>query len=205
MYNKSDVPAVCDPLGFSCEIEQLPNVGVIDHTILNHLYTKYDTLGDVTIFIPASANMHHKRRRTDATVNKAFETNNSVIYGFLRPEGVKKHNYNFMIDRWVTSNPSNQDSNEVYRQAPAPIRPFGRWYEHFFPGQDSQYESNAGVFAVSRAHVHQRPREFYKKLLDEVDSSKYHEASHFMERCWPSIFHPFPAECFYEIKSLYLR
>lgn len=204
IYNKSKSAVLCKPDGAICEITNLPNVGVCDHTYLYHLVNNYDTLADVTIFLPASGDLQTKRARVDATINKAFETKDTVIYGFLNPQGTKVKQYGFRIDRHVTASKHNQELGDNFRQAPAEVRPFGLWYETHFPGINVPYESNAGIFAVSRKHVYLRPKEFYQRLLEQVDDSKFHEASHFIERSWPAIFHPLPPQCFYHVYSLEL-
>jgi hypothetical protein len=180
----------------------LPNVGVCDQTYLHHIYTHYDNLPDVTVFIPASGYLGYKKKRIDFTLDKTFETGDSVVTGYYRPNGVRDTIYDFVIDKHVTAEKNNRN-NVNYHQAPANIRPFGAWYEHHFPGINSPYESSVGVFAASRKHIHQRPKDFYKMLLDQVSESKYHEASHFIERSWPAIFHPFPPTCFHDALMFY--
>jgi hypothetical protein len=202
IYNKSKTAVACKPEGAVCEITNLPNVGVCDHTYLYHIVDKYDTLADVTIFLPGSADLKNKVDRTHATIEKAFETKDTVIYGYLNPQGTKTKLYGFRIDRHVTASKHNQELGDTFRQTPAELRPFGLWYETHFPGVNIPYESNAGVFAVSRKHVHLRPKEFYQRLLEQVDDNKFHEASHYIERSWPAIFHPLPPQCFYHLYSL---
>lgn len=205
IYNKSKTAVLCKPDGAICEITNLPNVGVCDHTYLYHIVNNYDNLADVTIFLPASGDLKNKKDRVDATINKAFETKDTVIYGFLNPMGTKTKQYNFRIDKHVTSSTHNQELGDTFRQAPAEVRPFGLWYETHFPGINIPYESNAGIFAVSKKHVLLRPKEFYQRLLEQVDDNKFHEASHFIERSWPAIFHPLPPQCFYHTYSLELE
>lgn len=203
IYNKSDTEIKCPTWRSDCTIKQLPNVGVCDHTYLYHIVENYDSLADVTVFIPGSSQLHHKRPRVDATIDKAFSTGQSVVYGYLRPRGVKDTLFTFKIDRHVTADKNNQDELNYY-QYPAAVRPFGRWYEKHFPNERSNYESNGGIFAASKADLHQRSKEFYIELLEEVSKHKYHEASHFIERSWATILKLKPLN-FYSFALLGMR
>lgn len=196
VYNKSDKPIGCVLEGPQCEIVKLPNVGTCDHTYLTHFYTRYDDLADVTVCAPGSANMSHKLPRLKNTIKKAFETYNTVIYGRKHERPIKETLKDFVLDKWVTSAKENQEPGETYEHAPAAIRPFGSWYSAHFPGLESKFEGSVGIFAVSRTDAHHSSKEKYAELLKEVNKVPYHEAAHYMERSWPSIFHPIVEDSF---------
>lgn len=197
LYTKAEEPQTlpsCPVSSAPCKISRLPNVGVCDHTYLHHIYTNYDTLADITVFLPASASLPHKIERAKKIVATAFEKGVALVPAIERPRPVHEHSANFTLTRWVTSEESNRTPGESYFHAPASPRPFGAWYKGHFPGVSTRYETNAGIFAATREMIHRRPRSFYKSLLDEVSKHRFHEASHFIERSWSAIFDPLPAE-----------
>jgi hypothetical protein len=91
----------------------------------------------------------------------------------------------------------NAGTNGKDKQALAKVRPFGLWYAKYFPGVQTKSASFCGLMAISREHLHRRPRSFYEALLSEVDKDKSPEASHFLERSWSSVGDPLPPETLY--------
>ena len=79
----------------------------------------------------------------------------------------------------------------------AEVRPFGKWYESLFSGIKVKAPVFGGIFAVSREHIRSREKAFYETLIKQVNTHKFHEASHFMERSWTSIFIGVPDDCYY--------
>ena len=199
IYNKSDTPFECPTIenkDTKCSVKSIPNVGVCDQTYLYHIVHHYTDLADVTIFAPGSAEIPSKLPILDFTIRRAFETKNTVLNTFEFDVSIKEAMYNFVIPFYPTGyiNNKNGDKGE---QALADIRPFGPWWEANFPGVEVKKATFLGMMAVSKEHIHQRPLEFYKKLLDQISKNKFHEASHYMERAYTGIFHPIPAECIY--------
>jgi hypothetical protein len=71
---------------------------------------------------------------------------------------------------------------------------YGPWYERVFgePYNDRPTMYPSAIFSVDRAHVLSRQKDFYERLIKEVD---YHNApveAHFMERSWLETFHVVP-------------
>jgi hypothetical protein len=196
IYNKSDRNITC-PVDH-CVVHNIPNVGVCDHTYLYHIVHSYDRLADVTIFAPGSADFEHKAEIIEFTIDKAFETKNTVMNTYKFDTEVSEAMYNFTMPTYPTAYGHNKDG-ETGRseQYLADVRPFGEWYKHNFPGVQVNDATFFGIMAISKEHIHQHPKAFYEKLLRQVDKDKFHEASHFMERSYQAMVHPLPPECIY--------
>lgn len=196
IYNKSDRNIKC-PINH-CVVHKIPNVGVCDHTYLYHIVHYYDRLADVTIFAPGSADFEHKAEIIEFTIDKAFETKNTVMNTYKFDTEVSEAMYNFTMPTYPTAYGENKDG-ETGRsnQYLAEVRPFGEWYKHNFPGVQVNHASFFAIMAISKEHIHQHPKAFYEKLLRQVDKDKFHEASHFMERSYQAMVHPLPPECIY--------
>jgi len=174
----------------NCKIIKLPNVGRCDHTYLHHIIENYDTLADVTFFTTASwPNIPIKQDLTLKMLNRTLETKDTTLYIFPY-----FNHYNFQIDNWTSTDENNRYNEETETQ-PSPIRPFGLWFDSNFPGEKIQYVQYKGIFAVSREHIQNRSKEFYKKLIKYLDSHPNPEAGHYMERAWATIFQPIPEKC----------
>lgn len=196
IYNKSDQALSCHLE--HCVVHRIPNVGVCDHTYLYHIVHYYDRLADVTIFAPGSADFEHKAEIVQFTIDKAFETKNTVMNTYKFDTEVSEAMYNFTMPTYPTAYGQNKDG-ETGRsnQYLAEVRPFGEWYKHNFPGVQVNHATFFAIMAISKEHIHQHPKAFYEKLLRQVDKDKFHEASHFMERSYQAMVHPLPPECIY--------
>ena len=200
IYSKSDKPI--SPPSFKNKstkfhIKEINNVGVCDHTYLYHIVNNWDNLAPVTIFLPGSADMAHKVPLTNFTIDKALETKNTVLNVYPFDIGVGEAMYNFTMEAYPTGHSDNQDEYGESPQALAEIRPFGAWYAANFPGEQPKEASFFGIFALSRDHIHRRPKSFFENLLRQVNTHKFHEASHFIERAYPAMIHPAPPECMF--------
>lgn len=177
------------------KVVKLENIGRCDHTYIYHMAHNYADLATVTIFTTGSAHLPHKNGNMRFIVPKVFETHNSVFRVMDEPDYREKFK-EFKMNSWRATNTNNQNSNSSKNiLSPAIIRPFGKWYESLFQGIEVKQVAYGGVFAVSRAHIHHRPVDFYKKLLDQFPNHSNPEIGHYFERVWLAIFHPVPSEC----------
>jgi hypothetical protein len=137
-----------------------------------------------------------KSDKTGNVLRKLLATRDTVIYGAWYNDVCKKY-HNFTLSHWNGTNTDNQKLSQS-RCNPAQIQPFGAWYRHHF-GDDLRIQvvSFTSIFAVSKRHIHQRPRDFYETLLAELEKSSNPEEGHFVERAWVAIFHPLPSECLF--------
>jgi len=174
------------------KIVKLPNVGVCDHTYLYHIIDNYDNLSNVTIFLPGSCMDDAKIERTETIVKKTIETKNTVIYGVYDIQDIKDRLYNFTLENWITSNDKNKELNSTSKLRQCDINPFGKWYESVFEVINNKYITFTGIFSASRTHIHNKDKEFYKKLIEFVNKNKNEECAHYIERSWISILSPLP-------------
>ena len=199
IYNKSTKPIECPKIENSttqCKVHTIPNVGVCDHTYLYHIVHNYDTLADVTIFTPGSGDNDYKKDILDFTIKKALETKNTVMNVYTFDVGVGEAMYKFTMPKYSLGmkNNFNGDVREDPQEL-ATVRPFGEWYSKNIPGEQTKHGSFFGIMAISKEHIHRRTKSFYEGLLQQVNTHKFHEASHFMERSWSGIVHPLTPEC----------
>jgi hypothetical protein len=108
---------------------------------LYHIVHYYDRLADVTIFAPGSADFEHKAEIIEFTIDKAFETKNTVMNTYKFDTEVSEAMYNFTLPTYPTGYAENQDGVINGQEAPqklADIRPFGAWYAANFPGDQAK-------------------------------------------------------------------
>lgn len=201
IYNKSGKPMTCPVFHNTktkCKIHNLPNVGVCDHTYLYHIIHNYDSLADVTIFAPGSAEFEHKMEIFDFTIDKVFETKDTVMNTYKFDIETSEAMYHFNMPEYPTSYDMNKDGVKgPTEQKLADVRPFGEWYKKNFPGVNTDRATFFAIMAISRQHIHHRAKSFYEGLLKQMNTHQFHEASHFMERCYLAMIHPIPESCIY--------
>jgi hypothetical protein len=191
VYNKGKNDGICKLNAHICEQHTLPNEGRCDHTYLYHIINNYDKLADVTIFTKGSSSAHREKKKLLFTISKVFETKNSVFSTANMHTPVHLSAAGFQLDGYQSSFIENRNSNpDSNKMKPACMRPFDTWYKHHFPDINVNYVVYAGIFAVSRKHIHNRPIEFYKKLLKQLEGHSNPEVGHYIERSWIAIFHP---------------
>lgn len=202
IYDKSDKPIKCPKIentATKCHVKQIPNVGVCDNTYLYHIVHHYDNLADVTIFAPASGHLDHKREMLDFTINTALSKKDTVVSAYTFDISAKEAMYKFTMAEYPIATKDNHTDDNNWKHELASPRPFGEWYAKNFPGVEIKQASFFGIFAASKAHIHAKPKKFYEDLLKQVNTHKFHEASHFIERSWPAILGA-PEECMYYAK-----
>lgn len=197
IYNKSNDPVEnCKNEYANCVIKTLPNVGVCDHTYLYHIIENYDTLADVTVFAPGSANLDYKKEVFKKTLDSVMATKDSFLNVYKFDVPIENAMYSFVVPNHVLANKQNHDNND-FTNVPASPTPFGPWFQANFTGVSTPYASFLGIFAASKEHIRQRPKSFYEGMLKQVNTSVFHEASHFIERAWFIIINP-SKSCIYE-------
>jgi len=179
----------------NCVIKKLPNVGVCDHTYLYHIVHSYNDLADITVFVPASADLYHKKSRLERVVRLALD-GEPALFGY-NVSKLRDHQYNFNLTAYEVTDPDNKELGESYTLAPANPRPFGLWMDTYLPGSTCPYVTFLGLFSASKGMIHDHPLSFYRPFLDQLSHAKYPEAAHYMERAWAALFWPFPSEYFH--------
>lgn len=192
VYNKGKNDRMCKLKSITCKQYILPNHGRCDHTYLYHIIHNYNNLADVTIFTKGSSNNYRERKKLLFTISKVFETKNSVFSVSDTRTPVHLSAAGFQLDEYKSSYHENHDTdpkNDITK--PADIRPFDKWYLHHFSDINITQIVYSGIFAVSKKHIHNRPIEFYKNLLKQLEGHSNPEVGHYIERSWIAIYYPY--------------
>ena len=168
-------------------IINLDNVGRESHTYLYHVINNYDNLSNVTIFLPGSSSASYKKTKALNVFNNISENNNNIFS--CMKENLYETQKNFTIDYWLLSNEDNKTINSDAKIFLSDKRPFGDWYNHFFKNKDINCITYNSIFAVSKKTILNKPIEFYKSLLNEVNENHNPETNHYLERSWASVFY----------------
>lgn len=178
---------------------KLENIGRCDHTYLYHIISKYDELADNNIFTTGSVDLAHKSKKLDYILKKTLQTNNSVFEGSYY-FNVRDSVYDFQMSHYESTYERN---NTKENMAVSKIRPFGKWYDSHFKGINIHLINWSGIFSISRKHIQQHTKEYYKNLIDDFPNNSNPEVGHYFERAWLAVFNPIPNECIYYEYSLY--
>lgn len=199
LYHKhpTQPPKILQPfLGkINLVVENVPNVGRCDHTMLHHLEKRYDEIGDVTISLPGSTHAswfksyawHHVKKN----LRKFFTCDAQQRPMVNFPCTSRCRNPNFTMDDYTCiSNCSNRQKQSFVQASP---RGMYKWFRHHAPwwhGNELTLErmSYMCIFAVNKAGVCSIPRRCYKQLLAPLSEADNIEAGHYMERLWVNLW-----------------
>jgi len=190
IYDKSDRYTNCPRFLNNCSVIKLKNVGLCDHTYLYHIIHNYDNLSDYNIFIPASAYINStKKRKLDSIFKSIFERKAPIISGNTY-NGTPTHTvlHNFTLDHWAPTEEVNRKDHNNFNLQKSDIRPFGDWYKNYFSGESTDRVSYLGMFGVTREMIQEHTKEKYISLIKTVETDKFPEAAHYMERSWASLY-----------------
>jgi hypothetical protein len=176
---------------------KLKNIGKCDHTYLYHIINNYDNLANVTIFTTGSVLLSRKFIKFNKILSLSKSTNNSVFINEIFLNNVRDDLYDFTINHWLSSD-SNNSKNELSELILSPIRPFGLWFDKYFPNIIINKVNYLGIFSVSQNHIKQHTLLYYKNLIELFPDHPNSEVGHYFERSWIAIFHPIPDNCIYD-------
>jgi len=189
IYNKSD-NSNFHTSDKTENIVKLPNVGRCDHTYLYHIINNYDNLSNITVFLPGSINMDHKRNKSKRLLDEIESREKNVFIG-NKYGNVKDSFYNFQMEEWKASDENNAKINPENKLELASVRPFGKWYDTKFNDERKvEYVSYYGIFSVSKNEILQNSKSYYEDLIQELENSSNPEVGHYFERSWNAVFHP---------------
>jgi len=191
IYNKGPEMS-CPPSKSPCSVRALPNVGLCDHTYLHHIVNA--DLADITVFLPASADLPHKKERLRKVIDLAMK-GQPALFG-ANVGDLRKHEKSFQLSNWEVTAPSNKDGTSTL--TPSADRPFGTWYDKYIK-VECPYITYNGLFSLTKEMIWKHPPGYYKTLLDQVSQDKYPEAAHYIERAWGAMVYPFPTSVFHRI------
>ena len=173
------------------KIINLPNVGRCDHTYLHHIVRNYDTQGlaKITIFLPGSINMAHKKPIAYRMMNYILKTKIAAFFA-QHSENIRNEFEGFTMDSYVCRNPYNRAINPEVKCLPALIRPYGSWYDHHFGDRLVKSYAYYGILSVDKRDIMQYKKIWFMKFLYGLARHSNPEAGHFTERSWAAIFYP---------------
>ncbi len=203
IYNKGDSPVIIPSNDkHVVNIVKLKNVGREAHTYLHHIISVYHKgITDITLFLMGScldtSALYRKREKMLLTLEKLSQGHATSFFPFARLFDIDNPEFNqFQIEQYTSTSVQNRTKNPTSELQLCNIRPFGAWFRKVFPDNPRPgVVSYNGIFAVSKEHIKQRPHAKYVELISYVQQSPNHEAAHYLERSWTSIFYPFPSEC----------
>ena len=177
IYNKGD------KLDINNEIF-LENVGRESETYLHYIITNYSNLPDVVVFTQARIS-DHKHGEINYLINiknEALQHNKSQNF-YIHNEGTNRHcnkiwnlrqDGYFLKDNYKNNNPIT----------------FVEWFKNNidinYPNPIYLYWN--AIFAVKKENIINKPIEYYKKLILEVNHHINSTEGHFFERSWYYIF-----------------
>ena len=176
---------------------KLNNIGKCDHTYLYHIINNYNNLADVTIFTTGSVSIPYKTEQFNIILENSISTMDSVFWALdINIESVRDNQYNFTLDEYNSTHENNKNINkEDNIIMPSEIRPFGVWYDTYFPHINIKRINYRGIFSVSKKHILQHELLYYKKLINLFPNHPNPEVGHYFERSWLAVFHPIPNSC----------
>jgi len=193
IYNKGSNQDFIKPSIY--RVFELPNVGRCDHTYLYHIVNNYSQLAPITIFLPGSIQLHHKKMLAIQLINHILTNKNAVFLGF-KTTSIKHTFSKFTLDNWCASDPNNLINNNNTQLEPALLRPYGKWYKHFFGNIIVQKYCYMSIFSINKLDIIKHDINRYKQLLNAVSRHSNPEVGHYIERSWGAIFHPMIATKF---------
>jgi len=171
------------------KIINIENVGKCDHTYMYHIVKNFDKLARITVFLPGSIDMSHKREIAYRLLGEINKNRRGVFLGIQSPSVFQSFKQ-FTLDSWTTSNEKNYLTNNENNLFPSRIRPFGRWFLYHFGKIRVPYYCHFGIFSVNRRDVTKHNIIRYKKILRELKLHSNPEVGHYVERAWGAIFFP---------------
>ena len=179
IYNKGDT------LNLSNEI-LLENVGRESETYLHYIIENYDNLPDVVVFTQARISDHKGSDDINYLIKiKDTASRCSKSQNYFRHNDVKNNrhwrkDWNLRKNGWYLKD--NYKNNK-------PIK-FIDWFKQNidtnYPNPICIYRN--AIFAVKKENIVNKPIEYYKRLILEVNHHINPTEGHFFERSWYYIF-----------------
>lgn len=164
----------------------LKNVGRESETYLHYIITNYNNLPDVVVFTQAKISDHKK----NADVNYLISIKDSALK-YSKSTDFYRHNYIGNDKNWGKTWNLRKDGyylKDNYKND-NPIT-FLEWFKNNidtnYPNPFCIYQN--GIFAVKKENIINKPVDYYKKLILEVNHHINPSEGHFFERSWYYIF-----------------
>lgn len=183
IYNKGTPKDYSKFVNIGAVIHTLPNVGREVHTYLHHIIKNYDNLSDLTVFLPGSVASFSQKKEQYNIISYLQNQNESIVMGIRDDKYIEDELKTFSIDEYEVTNAENRKENSSTKLEPAWIRPFGKWLKVHFPGEKLTCSTQKGVFSAAKGDIQKRSIDFYKDLIQEVETQNPEEV-HYIERTW---------------------
>jgi hypothetical protein len=190
VYNKGDNDDYYKSDKFVKQVK-LENVGRETHSYLSHIIQNYDNLNAFTVFFPGSIELENRHDRAKRLLGD-IQYDSDIFACVSSDVPVLEVNKNFSIDSYLSSNELNRKINGDSKMFPADIRPFGEWYKNTFGdvNTESKCFTQNSMFGVRKETILAKPKSYYETLITQVNRHHNHEAVHFFERSWETVFYP---------------
>jgi hypothetical protein len=164
----------------------LENLGRESETYLHYIITNYDNLPDVVVFTQARIYDHIGRDDVNYLLNIKNEAlNHSKSMNFFMHNDIGK---SIHFDKEWNLRQEGYYLKDNYKNN-NPIT-FLEWYKSNidinYPNPINIYLN--GIFAVKKENIKNKPIEYYKKLILQVNHHINSTEGHFFERSWYYIF-----------------
>lgn len=193
VYNKGPNSDFHKSKYFDKEIK-VKNVGREAHSYFTHIVNNYDTLDDITFFVPGSLDSKNKYTRS----LRLLKETKGDTFSCIREPVFETHK-NFKIDDYLCTNKKNSALNPNSKIKKSKTRPFGKWYKKTFKQRHKStcFTMNS-IFALTKETILQKPKSYYESLLKQLDDHQHPEEGHYFERAWDTVFYPYS-----KVKYLY--
>jgi len=187
IYNKGNN----NDFDYSSKIKKVintENVGREGHTYLLHIIENYENLPDFIIFLPGSLERPDKMEKAKITLS-FIENEQKSFFGGEVPmsyEDIK----NFEMDEYQSTSSDNLLINNEKKLFISDIRPFGKWYKHYFNDIKLDSVNYLGILGVKKEDILQHPKEYYEVFLNQLSTHPNPEVGHYIERTWSKMFNP---------------
>jgi len=181
------------------KIVTLPNVGRESHTYLYHIIHNYNSLAEITCFFPGSTDIEFKLIKAKTVLDEIQNKHKETVLTCKKYDNVAQELYSFEVDEYHTTYKDNTSINQESKTQRSNIKPFGKWYKHYFGDIVTTCFTTRMVFSVSKKNILKKPKKYYENLIKEVDSHSNPETGHYFERSIEAIFYPLDPESLVEI------
>jgi hypothetical protein len=166
-------------------IEQLENIGRIDHTLTHHILKYYDNLPDILINLPGSVMMSKNKGYYLNAIMRRLD-NLSRYSGFFAPRFHRvSPKFNYTIDNYQAEGACNRNNNPFIKSE---YPDFRAWKLALIDDRPMRYIGMRGMFAVGKENITHIKKEIYEKLLISLSVGDNIENGHFAERIWAHLF-----------------
>ena len=190
IYNKGPENVHFEPSpSLTVTVQTLPNVGRDAHTLLHHITTNYDSLHNMTVFLPGSAkSIHYKTEYAEQALSACqahYAYANATRWGDIS---------RFTLDAYTSTDPCNKVDETPLQ--PSAFRPLGAWFRHVFgyePEADSSFlHSYWLIAALPRLDIRDCPLGIYRRMLETLNTHSNSETVHYAERALVRLTAPMP-------------